>query len=164
MVELDLQYIDQSSEVSAEPVEEPPPRDKFQQWVNLAHIKDKSVPVQISIRIVDEDESQLLNKEYRSKDKATNVLSFAMQLPDDIINQMDIRLLGDLVICASVIAKEARQQAKDPMDHWAHMVIHGMLHLQGYDHISAADAERMESLEIKLLQKIGIDNPYLETH
>jgi len=157
MVELDLQYADQS----AEQAEEPPSRDEFQLWVNLAVIEDK--PAQVSIRIVDEVESQSLNKQYRSKDKPTNVLSFPMELPDDLIDELDVSMLGDLVICAPVVEKEARQQGKEAKYHWAHMVVHGMLHLQGYDHISEADADVMESLEIKLLQQIGIDNPYLET-
>jgi len=157
MVELDLQYADQS----AEQAEEPPSRDEFQQWVNLAVIEDK--PAQVSIRIVDEVESQSLNKQYRSKDKPTNVLSFPMELPDDLIDELDVSMLGDLVICAPVVEKEARQQGKEAKCHWAHMVVHGMLHLQGYDHISEADADVMENLEIKLLQQIGIDNPYLET-
>ena len=153
MVELDLQYAEKS--------EEPPSRGEFQQWVNLSVIEDK--PAHVSIRIVDKTESQSLNKQYRSKNKPTNVLSFSMELPDDLIDEMDVFMLGDLVICAPVVEKEAREQGKEVKSHWAHMVIHGMLHLQGYDHISEADAEEMEGLEIKLLQQIGINNPYLET-
>jgi len=152
-VDLDLQYAEKS--------EEPPSRDEFQQWVDLALIKDK--PAQVSIRIVDEAESQSLNHQYRGKDRPTNILSFPMELPEDVSKELDMLMLGDLVICLPVVENEARQQGKDLKSHWAHMVIHGMLHLQGYDHISASDAEAMESLEIKLLQKININNPYLET-
>lgn len=154
MVELDLQFAEQS--------EEPPSRGDFEQWVNLAYVKD--APALVSIRVVDAAESQSLNKQYRSKDKPTNVLSFPMELPEDLLVEMDELMLGDLVICAPVVENEARQQGKTSSSHWAHMVIHGMLHLQGYDHISETEAEEMESLEIKLLQQIGIENPYLETH
>jgi len=152
-VELDLQYAEKS--------EEPPSRDEFQQWVNLALIKDK--PVQIGIRIVNEAESQSLNSQYRDKDKPTNILSFPVELPEDVSKELDVLMLGDLVICSPVVENEARQQGKESKSHWAHMVIHGMLHLQGYDHISESDAEEMEGMEIKLLQKININNPYLET-
>lgn len=146
----------------AEKSEEPPSRDEFQQWVDLALVDDRSA--QVSIRLVDKCESQTLNKKYRNKDKPTNVLSFPMELPDDLIAEMDIAMLGDLVICSSIVENEAKQQAKKSRDHWAHIVIHGMLHLQGYDHVLESDAETMENLEINLLKKIGIDNPYLETH
>jgi len=152
-VELDLQCAEKS--------EEPPPREDFQQWVDLALIKDR--PSQVSIRIVGEAESQSLNNQYRNKDKPTNVLSFPMELPEDVSEELDLLMLGDLVICSPVVEDEARQQGKASKSHWAHMVIHGMLHLQGYDHISESDAEEMESIEIKLLQKININNPYLET-
>jgi probable rRNA maturation factor len=152
-VELDLQVSEKS--------EEPPSRDEFQQWVDLALIEDKTA--QVSIRIVDEAESQSLNSEYRSKDKPTNVLSFPMELPEEISRELDVTVLGDLAICLPIVEKEAKQQSKSLKAHWAHIVIHGMLHLQGYDHLSDADAEEMEAIEIKLLKKIGIDNPYLET-
>ena len=154
MIDMGLEY--------AEQLEEPPSIDDFQRWVDLALVDDKCA--QVSIRVVGEAESQSLNKEYRSKDKATNVLSFPMQLPDDVISELNAVMLGDLVICAPVVEAEAIEQHKKSLDHWAHMVIHGMLHLQGYDHISAVEADAMENLEIKLLQQIGIDNPYLETH
>ena len=114
---------------------------------------------ELSIRIVDSEESQQLNRDYRGKDKPTNVLSFPAELPDTI----DIPLLGDLVICASVVNREAAEQAKTEDAHWAHMVIHGCLHLLGYDHIDNGEAEVMEALEIKILAGLGFADPYAET-
>ncbi len=151
MVNLDVQYTEQA--------EEPPSIDEFQCWANVALINKKDV--QLSLRIVGEEESQSLNKEYRNKDKPTNVLSFPMEIPQTLVDEIDIpAMLGDLIICAPVVEQEAQQQNKKSKAHWAHMVIHGMLHLQGYDHISDEQAEQMESLEIKLLQQLGIENPY----
>ena len=149
-VELDVQYAEQSADAG----EEPPSINDFQAWADLALRDDKAA--QLSIRIVDESESQHLNNTYRGKDKPTNVLSFPMDIPEEF----DVPMLGDLVICAPVVAREAREQHKSLQAHWAHMVIHGMLHLQGYDHISDDEAEQMEALEIKLLQQLGYDNPY----
>ena len=103
-------------------------------------------------------ESQQLNHQYRQKDKPTNVLSFPFEVPEGI----DINLLGDLIICADVVIKEAQEQNKKCDDHWAHLVIHGCLHLLGYDHIKENEATEMESIEIKLLSTLGIDNPYQE--
>ena len=100
-----------------------------------------------------------LNKEYRGKDKPTNVLSFPF---DDMagLPEEETRLLGDLVICAPVVRKEAKKQDKRPKDHWAHMVVHGTLHLLGYDHIEEAEASEMEALEARILEQFGIKNPY----
>lgn len=111
---------------------------------------------EVTLRLVDEDESRELNHQYRGKDKPTNVLSFPFEAPAGIT----VPLAGDLVICAPVVAREAIEQNKTPEAHWAHMVIHGMLHLQGYDHIEDADAEVMEALEIRLLADLGYNNPY----
>ncbi|HLV78202.1 MAG TPA: rRNA maturation RNase YbeY, partial [Marinobacter sp.] len=94
--------------------------------------------------------------QYRGKDKPTNVLSFPFEAPAGIT----MPLAGDLVICAPVVALEAQQQRKQPVAHWAHMVVHGMLHLQGYDHIEDDDAEAMEALEVRLLSELGFANPY----
>ncbi len=131
----------------------PSPED-LQVWVDLA--LQKEIVAQLSIRIVNEVESQALNKQYRGKDKPTNVLSFPLDMPEDI----GMYMLGDLVICAPVVEREAQEQYKSNKAHWAHMVIHGMLHLQGYDHITDNEANEMESLEIQLLQQLGYANPY----
>ena len=112
---------------------------------------------EVTIRIVDEAESQQLNFDYREKDKPTNVLSFPFQCPPGI----ELPLLGDLVICAQVVAREAQEQQKTLQAHWAHMVVHGSLHLLGFDHINDADAEEMEAEEIQILQELGFANPYL---
>lgn len=113
-------------------------------------------PYELTIRIVGQDESRQLNREYRGKDYATNVLSFPFEAPPDV----DVAILGDLAICAEVVRKEAEEQQKDEAAHWAHMVIHGTLHLLGYDHIEDDDAEHMEALEIRVLASFGIPDPY----
>ena len=138
-----------------------PDDEHFKQWVEctISHSSDTPTSeTELSIRIVDEPESQALNREYRQKDKPTNVLSFPADLPDVV----DIPLLGDLVICAPVVIREANEQHKPAEAHWAHMVVHGVLHLMGYDHIEDDDAEVMEALEIQLLGKMGFDSPYEE--
>lgn len=109
-----------------------------------------------SLQIVTAGEMQQLNREYRQRDKPTNVLSFPMALPQEV----GLNLLGDLALCAQVIADEARQQGKSVDAHWAHMIVHGLLHLQGYDHIDEKDARQMEAMEIRILQQLGFDNPY----
>ena len=131
-----------------------PDENILQQWAEVALLNQADA--QLGIRIVDEVESQMLNRDYRGKDKPTNVLSFPMELPEEL----DLPILGDLVICAPVVAREAEQQDKSLQAHWAHMVIHGVLHLQGYDHIADDEAEEMEALEIRLLQQLGFANPY----
>lgn len=113
---------------------------------------------EITIRLVDSEEMIQLNHSYRQQNKPTNVLAFPQQIPS--IVQMDCPLLGDVVICPHVLAKEANDQ--DLQAHWAHIVIHGVLHLLGYDHILPADAHIMEEQEIKLLAQFGYDNPYSE--
>lgn len=107
----------------------------------------------LTLRIVDADESQALNRDFRGKDAPTNVLSFGY---DDVPE-----LLGDVVICADVVAREAAAQGKSAAAHWAHMVVHGCLHLQGFDHQSDAEAARMEALETAILARLGFGNPYL---
>ncbi|WP_295803619.1 rRNA maturation RNase YbeY [uncultured Microbulbifer sp.] len=124
-------------------------------WATAA-VGEQRDCAEISLRIVDEAESQALNNQYRGKDKPTNVLSF----PADIPAELGLPLLGDLVICAQVVAREAEQQHKALSAHWAHMVVHGTLHLLGYDHIEDDEAEIMENLETRILAQLGIADPY----
>ena len=133
-----------------------PESKEFEQWVKAALQAPKDTDIELSIRIVDEEEIQTLNRDYRGKDKPTNILSFPCELPPGV----DVPLLGDLVICANVVKNEAKEQEKPEQNHWAHMVIHGTLHLMGYDHSEDTEAEIMEALEVKLLSELGISNPY----
>jgi probable rRNA maturation factor len=120
---------------------------------------------EITVRIVDEDESQQLNSQYRGKNSSTNVLSFVFEQPDFATDEDNTweNYAGDLIICAPVVAREAQEQGKELLHHWAHMLVHGTLHLLGYDHISDDEAEEMESLERQILQQLAIDDPY-ENH
>lgn len=133
-----------------------PGKALFQQWVDTTISSVTDQTFELTVRLVNSDESQQLNNQYRMKDKPTNVLSFPFEVPEGI----ELNLLGDLVICASVVEQEAKVQNKGLFDHWAHMVIHGCLHLLGYDHINDTDAEEMEALEVKILAKLSISNPY----
>ena len=139
----------------AEGCDKTPDETLLTSWVSTCLPVDKS-DSEVSIRIVLEDESQALNHTYRDKDKPTNVLSFPCELPPDV----DIPLLGDLVICAPVVVREASEQNKEPEAHWAHMVVHGTLHLLGYDHIEEDEANAMETLETKILTCLGYPAPY----
>ena len=141
--------------------DEVPPSSSFTRWANLA-AADITGPSSLTIRVVDEEESRQLNRRYRGKDKPTNVLSFSYgddQLPDTIDAG---HLLGDLVICASVVSREAEESRQLLDDHWAHLTIHGVLHLLGYDHDTPQHADEMESIEIQLLHTLNIQNPYSE--
>ena len=133
-----------------------PTETQFQQWLDAAVLPFQA-EAEVTIRIVGNAESQQLNFDYRGKDKPTNVLSFPFQCPPGI----ELPLLGDLVICAPVVAMEAQQQNKTLSAHWAHMVVHGCLHLLGFDHINDDDAEQMEAEEVTILQQLGFTNPYL---
>ena len=116
---------------------------------------------EMGIACVDNAESHKLNLEYRQKDKPTNVLSFPSDLPDEMAQILDTFPIGDLVICIPVVLQEAIEQQKTPIEHFTHMLVHGTLHLMGYDHeTSDEDAEEMEALEIEILKKLGFDNPY----
>ncbi|MCX0339143.1 rRNA maturation RNase YbeY [Acinetobacter radioresistens] len=118
---------------------------------------------EIGIACVDLDQSQQLNLEYRRKDKPTNVLSFPSEILEEILPMLAARPLGDLVICIPVVLQEAAEQHKVPVEHFTHMLVHGTLHLLGYDHeVSDEDAEEMEALEIEILAKLGLNNPYQE--
>ena len=138
-----------------------PKQSQFQHWVDTALAEvchDPEQEFELTIRLVNQDESRQLNNQYRGKDKPTNVLSFPFETPEGI----ELNLLGDLVICIEVMQAEANVQNKALFDHWAHLVIHGCLHLVGFDHISDDEAVEMESIEIAILAKLGISNPYLE--
>ncbi len=111
----------------------------------------------MTIRLVDKPESTSLNEQYRQRKGPTNILSF----PHDILDELEIPLLGDLVVCAPLVEEEAKEQKKLPEAHWAHLVIHGTLHLQGYDHQTEPEALQMEQKEIMLLTQLGYPNPYL---
>ncbi len=123
-------------------------------WVNAALLSDIG-DLEQTIRIVGEAEIQGLNSQYRGREDPTNILSFPADIP-----HIDYQYLGDLVICAPVVIEEAKQQGKSAIAHWAHLIVHGMLHLQGYDHESPADAKKMETLEVKILSTLGYSNPY----
>lgn len=128
----------------------------------LRHLEVKQ-DCEIGIACVDLDQSQQLNLEYRRKDKPTNVLSFPSEIPEEILPMLAARPLGDLVICIPVVLQEAAEQHKVPVEHFTHMLVHGTLHLLGYDHeISDEDADEMEALEIEILAKLDLNNPYRE--
>ncbi|MDH0288078.1 rRNA maturation RNase YbeY [Pseudomonas sp. GD04087] len=148
MLELDLQV---ASEAAGLPSEA-----EFRTWCELA-LRQRQNDSELTIRLVDEAEGRELNKTWRHKDYATNVLSFPADVPDELL---DIPLLGDLVICAPVVTREAAEQGKSVQAHWAHLVIHGCLHLLGYDHIDDVEAEDMEGLERELLAELGHPDPY----
>lgn len=138
------------------------PDDKqFQQWAEAVP-GGKSVPSTLTIRIVDEQEARRLNQVYRDRDYATNVLSFPAGLPEGLPADIRQSQLGDILICAPVVAREASEQGCTETDHWAHLTIHGILHLLGYDHLQNEEAVIMESLETKILAKLGISDPYKE--
>jgi len=134
-----------------------PSTEQLQQWADVA-LENVEEDCELSIRLVEEAESAELNETYRTKLGPTNVLSFPFDAPIEI----NPRLLGDLVICAPVVAQEAKTQNKQLMDHWAHMVIHGCLHLLGYDHIEDEEAEEMEGIERTILKSLAIEDPYRE--
>ncbi|QEW05443.1 rRNA maturation RNase YbeY [Nitrincola iocasae] len=133
-----------------------PDEAAFQRWVNTA-LSGRLEQAEVCIRIVSPEESRELNLTWRGQDKPTNVLSFPFEAPPGI----ETHLIGDLAICAKVVAAEAEEQQKQLAAHWAHMVIHGVLHLIGFDHINDDDAEAMEALEVSLLAQLDISNPYL---
>lgn len=144
---LDIQIATQASDY--------PSQQQFQAWVD-AVLTESSEDSEIVIRLVDDTESAELNQQYRQKAGPTNILSFPFEAPEG----MEMELLGDLLICAPLIAREAAEQGKAVNHHWAHITIHGVLHLLGYDHVDDDEAEQMEALEIKILSKLNIANPY----
>ena len=145
---LDLQLACQESSGLPQPAD-------FQRWLDAAILPFQE-EAEVTIRLVDEAESNELNLTYRGKDKPTNVLSFPFECPPGV----ELPLLGDLVICRQVVESEATEQGKPLMAHWAHMVVHGSLHLLGYDHIEDGEAEEMEALEVEFMAALGFENPY----
>ncbi|HSW69204.1 MAG TPA: rRNA maturation RNase YbeY [Gammaproteobacteria bacterium] len=133
-----------------------PTAAKLKRWVTAA-LKNKMESAELTIRIVDKAEITELNSTYRKKNKPTNVLSFPFDMPEECD---EIHILGDIIICADVVHEEALEQDKTLEAHFAHMVVHGTLHLLGYDHEKDSDAEIMEAEEIKILNNLGINNPY----
>ena len=148
--------IQRASHIAGAPVDE-----QFQVWI-------EAVPAaygpgySLGIRIVDEEEAQRYNREYRGRDYATNVLSFPAELPEGLPEDIRRSMLGDLLICAPVVVREAHEQNRPVADHWAHLTIHGILHLLGYDHEQSEDATVMEALETEILAGLGIPDPYLD--
>ncbi|MBA6389165.1 rRNA maturation RNase YbeY [Colwellia sp. BRX10-3] len=132
-----------------------PEKNDFQRWAEAALAPYKKT-FELTIRLVNIDESRQLNHQYRGKDKATNVLSFPFEVPDGI----ELDLLGDLVICVDVVEHEATEQHKSSNAHWAHMTVHGCLHLLGFDHIEDEEADEMEALETKIITGLGFAAPY----
>ena len=148
-IDIDVQYA-----VSADGI---PDADTLRQWA-AAVLQEQAEAVELVIRVVDEAEITALNRQYRGKDGATNVLSFPSELPAEV----DSVLIGDIVICAPVVARECVLQNKSHDAHWAHLVIHGVLHLQGFDHQTDDEARRMEVCEARLLGELGFADPYRE--
>ena len=131
----------------------------FRKWVAAA-LKNRIREADLAIRIVDAKEGRALNHHYRGKDYATNVLSFPAELPEGLPKGVKLPLLGDLVICAPVVAREAREQGKPLAAHYAHLTVHGALHLLGWDHEDDKEAEAMEQLEREILADLGLPDPY----
>ena len=151
-------YVD--LQIASENEKSLPELAQLETWVSAAIIAasdETREEAELTVRIVDKAESQELNSQYRGKDKPTNVLSFPFQNPPGIT----LPLLGDLIICKSVVEKEAIEQNKQLISHWAHMLIHGTLHLLGYDHIEEEEAETMERIETNLMIELGYNDPYL---
>lgn len=141
-----------------------PAKSDIKAWVETA-LADRFPSIELTIRIVDEAEMTVLNRDYRHKTGSTNVLSFPFEAPEAVVQAC--LYLGDIVICAPVVVAEALRQQTVIEAHWAHMVFHGVLHLLGFDHQTAQEADAMEALEIQLLAKFGYANPYEnfgETH
>ena len=127
----------------------------FQAWVDAA-LAGRRIDWELAIRLVDEPEGRTLNHDYRGLDAATNVLSFPVDLPEGV----DLPLLGDLVMCAPVVVREAAEQGKPETAHWAHLTVHGVLHLLGFDHATSVEADVMEGEEQRVMAQLGFSDPY----
>jgi len=146
-LELDVQYACEDPDLPAEA--------DFRRWAAAA-LESRKGPAELCVRVVDEPEGRALNERYRAKDHATNVLSFPAELPPGV----EAGLLGDLVICAPVLRREAAEQGKAETAHWAHLTVHGVLHLLGFDHRDGHEAQAMEALETRILAGLGFPDPY----
>jgi probable rRNA maturation factor len=138
-----------------------PDDEQFQHWINAVPAKPDHIS-EITIRIVDEEEARRVNRDFRNKDYATNVLSFRADLPENLPAEIRQCQLGDILICAPVVVRESLEQQRPEADHWAHLTIHGVLHLLGHDHEQPGEAAVMESLETEILQKLGVSDPYMD--
>jgi len=136
-----------------------PAANSFRKWAAAA-LEGRIREADLAIRLVDAREGRALNRHYRGKDQATNVLSFPAELPEGLPEGVHMPLLGDIVLCAPVVAREAREQGKPLAAHYAHLTVHGVLHLLGWDHEDEKDAEGMEALERGILAGLGIADPY----
>lgn len=135
-----------------------PSNDEVASWVRSVLLR-QNCSASVSVRFVDEVEIRSLNKQYRGLDEPTNVLSF----PCDMCDEFGLRILGDIVVCEPVVNREALEQGKSPGDHWAHIVVHGLLHLLGFDHAEDRQAQEMENLEVSLLKEMEVNDPYSES-
>ena len=151
-MDIDVQYALDDADIDENKI---PSATDFIQWAGAALTSEKD-DAQMSIRIVDKNEISELNKTYRHKNGPTNVLSF----PADLAADIPLPLLGDVIICAPVVYQEAIEQNKSERAHWAHLTIHGTLHLLGYEHDNETTANLMESREINIMNQLGFDNPY----
>jgi len=148
--------------VADTPVQDLPSEPQILKWIEASLLDDwQDGETEITLRVVSPQEVQTLNRDYRGKDNVTNVLSFPFEIPPGLVDLgEELPYLGDLVICAEVVAHEAEAQKKSLTAHWAHMVVHGCLHLQGLDHIDNDEADEMEHLEIEILAELGFLSPY----
>jgi probable rRNA maturation factor len=155
---LDLQLASDSADI--------PKQGDIQLWLDTLLLHQQIAEKEVTVRIVDSAEIQQLNQQFRGKDKATNVLSFPFEMPElnlpdgAQLDESMSNFIGDIVVCAQVVTQESQQQNKLLSHHWAHMIIHGTLHLLGFDHIEEQEAQEMEGIEIAILQKLAIDDPY----
>jgi probable rRNA maturation factor len=146
-LDLDMQYASEAPGL--------PDESSFRRWVEAA-LAGQREEAELVIRLVDEEEGRALNRDYRGKDYATNVLSFPFETPPGV----ELPILGDVAICGPVVLREAAEQGKPVEAHWAHLTVHGILHLLGYDHQEEAEAEQMEALEREVLAELGFADPY----